>query len=224
MPAFRFRLATLAHALVVFFLGACYIASMPTLDPRIDAYIAKSEDFAQPILIHLRALVHAACPEVEETMKWSMPHFMYQGMLCGMSAFKAHCAFGFWKGAILFPEIEKSAMGHFGRIASLKDLPPKKELTAHIKRAMKLNEEGVKVPARTRQAPKPVTVPAYFTAALKADKAAQAVFDAGSPSFRREYVDWLDEAKTEATRLRRMAQAIEWLAEGKARNWKYEKC
>lgn len=199
---------------------------MPVIDPRIDAYIAQSPDFAQPILAHLRAVVHAACPEVEETIKWSRPHFLYKGMLCGMSAFKAHCAFGFWKGTLLFPgTTEKESMGHFGRLASVKDLPSKKVLAGYVKQAMQLNEEGAVTPARARPAaPRTVTVPAYFAAALKSNQAALARFDAGSPSFRREYVDWLEEAKTEATRLRRMAQAIEWIAEGKARNWKYEKC
>jgi hypothetical protein len=199
---------------------------MPIIDPRVDAYIAASPAFAQPILAHLRALVHAACPEVEETLKWSAPHFLHKGMMCHMAAFKAHCAFGFWKGALLFPDMdEKESMGHLGRIAALKDLPSKKVLTGYIKQAMKLNDDGVKTPARA--APKvarPLAVPDYFSAALKKSKPALAAFDAGSTSFKREYVDWLEEAKTEPTRLRRMEQAIEWLAEGKARNWKYEKC
>jgi hypothetical protein len=198
---------------------------MPNLDPRIDAYIAASPAFAQPILTHLRDVIHAACPEVEETIKWSRPHFQYQGMLCQMSAFTAHCALGFWKGAVLFPDApEKDSMGHFGRLTSIKDLPSKKELSALVKRAMKLNEEGIKPPARPKAAPQALTVPEDFAKALKANKAAHKVFDAGSTSFKREYVSWIVEAKAEATRLRRMAQAIEWLAEGKARNWKYEKC
>lgn len=197
---------------------------MPTLDPRVDAYIAQCPDFARPILSHLRELVHAACPDVVETIKWSKPHFMYEGMLCGMSAFTAHCAFGYWQGALMFPELEKESMGHYGRLTSLKDLPSKKVIIGHIKQAMQLNRDGVKLPARVKSAPKPVLVPAYFAAALKANKAAHKVFDAGSPSFRREYVDWLEEAKTEATRQRRMDQALEWLAEGKARNWKYQNC
>lgn len=198
---------------------------MPTLDPRLDAYIAASPEFARPILSHLRDVIHAACPEVEETMKWSRPHFQYKGMLCQMSAFTAHCALGFWKGAILFPEsAEKESMGHFGRIASLKDLPSKKALTAIVKQAMKLNDEGVKTAAKPKAAPSVLIVPDDFTKALKAERAAQNVFDAGSPSFKREYVAWIEDAKTQATRLRRMAQAVEWLAEGKARNWKYEKC
>jgi hypothetical protein len=198
---------------------------MPNLDPRIDAYIAASPIFAQPILTHLREVIHAACPEVEETIKWSRPHFQYKGMLCQMSAFTAHCALGFWKGEVLFPDAaEREAMGQFGRITAIKDLPSKKALSAIVKRAMKLNDEGVKPPARARAAPQALTVPDDFAKALKANKAAHKVFDAGSTSFKREYVSWIVEAKAEATRLRRMDQAIAWLAEGKARNWKYEKC
>lgn len=199
---------------------------MPTIDPRIDAYIAQSPEFAQPILTHLREVVHAACPDVEETMKWSRPHFLYNGMLCGMSAFKAHCAFGFWKGSLIFPGSDgKDGMGQFGRITAVKDLPSKKTMSGYVKQAMRLNDEGVNTPARTsRAAPRPLNVPDYFAAALKARAEAKETFEAGSTSFKREYVDWLEEAKTEATRLRRMDQAVEWLAEGKARNWKYEKC
>ena len=198
---------------------------MPTLDPRVDAYIDQSAEFARPILAHIRAIIHAACPEVEETMKWSRPHFLYKGMLCGMSAFKEHCALGFWKGSVLFPELKKDAMGHFGKLTSVKDLPSKKDLAGIVKQAVKLNEDGVKSEARAKPAtPRALEVPDYLTAALKANKAAKATFDAGSTSFKREYVDWITEAKAEATRQRRMAQALEWLAEGKARNWKYEKC
>ena len=196
---------------------------MPTIDPRIDAYIAASPEFAQPILAHIRAVIHGACPDVEETMKWSRPHFQYKGMLCQMSAFKAHCALGFWKGAILFPQATGSeGMGHFGRITAIKDLPSRKELAAVIKQAMKLNDEGVKSEARARAVSSELIVPLDFAAALRADAEAQKVFDAGSASFKREYVMWIEDAKAEATRLRRMAQAVQWLAEGKARNWKYE--
>lgn len=202
---------------------------MPAIDPRIDAYIAQAPAFAQPILAHLRAVVHAACPEVTETMKWSRPHFEYKGLLCGMSAFKAHCGFGFWKGALMFPDSpEVAAAGNFGRIAALSDLPTKKALTAYVKQAMKLNEGDAAAPPTPRPSgakPKPpLVVPDYFAAALQHNAAALQHFDAASTSYRREYVSWLDEAKTDATRDRRMAQAIEWIAEGKARNWKYEKC
>ena len=200
---------------------------MPTIDPRIDEYIAKSGEFAQPILSHLRAVIHEACPDVEETIKWSMPFFLYNGMLCNMAAFKQHCAFGFWKGELLLAEADdkgKEAMGQFGRLASVKDLPAKKTLANYIKRAMVLNNEGVKAPSREKKAPRPLDVPDYFSKALKAQPAAKKHFEAFSTSAKREYVEWLEEAKTEATRLRRMDQAIEWIAEGKQRNWKYQNC
>ena len=201
---------------------------MAGTDPRIDTYIAAAGEFAQPILRHLREVVHAACPEVEETMKWSMPHFMYNGILCSMAAFKAHCAVNFWKGELLIAAADdkgKQAMGQFGRLTTLKDLPTKQQLTAYIRQAMKLNEDGVKAPARAKPAaPRPLDVPAWLTEALAAQQPALDNFDAFSTSKKREYVDWLVEAKTEATRLRRLEQAIEWIAEGKSRNWKYENC
>lgn len=199
---------------------------MSTTDPRVDEYIAKSAEFAQPILAHLRAVIHAACPEVKETIKWSMPSFDYHGIICGFAAFKQHCALNFWKGELLIAAEDdkgKEAMGQFGRISSIKDLPPKKELTAYIKKAMKLNEEGVKV-ARPKTAPRELVVPDYFLAALEANPAACEVFNGFSTSAKRDYCDWLTEAKTEATRSKRMAQAVEWIAEGKKRNWKYESC
>ena len=201
---------------------------MPTQDARIDAYIAKSAEFAQPILTHLRALIHETCPEVEETIKWSMPCFEYKGMLCNMAAFKAHCAFGFWKAPLMVaPEDDKGkeAMGQFGRITSLKDLPPKRTMQAYIKKAMALNEQEVKVPRRARPAtPRPVEMPAVLTAALAANSAAAGHFASFPPSAQREYADWISEAKTDSTRDKRLAQAIEWIAEGKRRNWKYENC
>jgi uncharacterized protein YdeI (YjbR/CyaY-like superfamily) len=203
---------------------------MPARDQRVDAYIAKSAEFARPILTHLRELVHATCPGVEETLKWSMPTFMYAGgILCGMAAFKQHCTFGFWKGSLIIPPdgiSNESAMGQFGRIAKLSELPSKKVLTGYIKQAMKLNAEGVKVPARARSAkprPAPAT-PDDLLAALKKNKQARATFDAFSPSCKREYVEWITEAKREETRQRRVAQAVEWMAEGKQRNWKYLNC
>ena len=201
---------------------------MTTIDPRTDAYIAKSADFAQPVLEHLRAVVHAACPQVEETIKWGFPHFMYKGMMCSMASFKAHCAFNFWKAELLMAEeANREAMGQFGRIASIKDLPSKKVLAAYVKQAMKLNDEGVQSPARAKPRaaePRVLEIPDYLVAALKAMPAARKHFDAFTPGKKREYVDWLTEAKTEATRLRRLEQAVEWIAEGKAKNWKYEKC
>jgi len=201
---------------------------MGTQDDRLDTYIAKSAAFARPILTHLRKVVHAACPDVEETMKWSHPHFMYKGMLCSMVSFKEHCSFGFWKSSLLVQngggEIEK-AMGQFGRITKLSDLPAQSILSGYIKEAMKLNDAGVKAPARAKpKTPKEVVVPGDLASALQRNKAAQATFESFSPSHKREYVDWITEAKTEATRTRRLETALEWMAEGKARNWKYENC
>jgi uncharacterized protein YdeI (YjbR/CyaY-like superfamily) len=200
---------------------------MGTRDPRIDAYIARSADFAKPILTHLREVVHAACPEVEETMKWSFPHFMYGGILCSMASFKEHCAFGFWKGALVVGDGTSSdeAMGSFGRISAISDLPPKKVLAGYVKKAMALNESGVKSPTRSKpRAPKkPLAVPDDLAAALKKNKRALATFEGFSPSNRREYVEWITEAKGEDTRRRRLETAVEWMAEGKSRNWKYER-
>lgn len=199
-------------------------------DPRIDAYIAKSADFAQPILAHLRDVIHAACPDVEETIKWSMPSFTYAGgILCGIAAFKQHCTFGFWKGSPIVPPDganNESAMGQFGKIAKLSDLPSKKVLTGYIKQAMKLNEEGVKVPERIKPAtPKPPPpTPNDLAAALKNNEASKTNWDAFSPSCKREYAEWITEAKREETRQKRLAQAVEWMGEGKQRNWKYMNC
>jgi uncharacterized protein YdeI (YjbR/CyaY-like superfamily) len=202
---------------------------MGTRDPRIDAYIAKQQDFAQPILLHIREVVHAACPDVEETLKWSSPHFDYNGsLMCAMAAFKQHAIFGFWKGKLMkgvSPNRNNGgeAMGNYGRLTSVKDLPSKKELTALIREAMRLNDEGIVVP-RTKPASKPeAKVPAELAAALKKHKAAGAAFKAFSPSQRREYVEWIDDAKRDETKVRRVAQAVEWIAEGKGRNWKYQR-
>ena len=199
---------------------------MGRYDPRIDEYIARSADFAKPILNHLRKVVHSACPEVEETMKWSFPHFVYKGMLCSRASFKQHCAFGFWRGSLVLDgngAAAGGAMGQFGRITRLSDLPPKKVLAGYVKKAAALNEAGVT--ARTPKAPrttkKPLVVPDYVMAALRKNKKALATFEGFSPSHRREYVEWITEAKGEDTRRRRLEQAVEWMAEGKPRNWKY---
>ena len=197
---------------------------MPSRDPRIDAYIDGSAAFAQPILAHLRDVVHAACPDVEETLKWGTPHFLHHGMLCSMAAFKAHASFGFWRGKELVPDGDDAAMGQFGRLESVRDLPSKKALVALVKKAMALNAQGAPRP-RAQAAPKPAPKPSPgFAAALARNKKAAARFAAFSPSQQREYTAWIDEAKAEATRERRIGQAIEWLAEGKRRNWKYENC
>ena len=196
-------------------------------DPRIDAYIERAAPFAQPILQHVRVLVHEACPAVEETIKWGMPTFVHAGaILCGMAAFKQHASFGFWKHALVVGEGEpRDGMGSYGKMASLKDLPPKKTMIAHIRKAMRLNEDGVKTPATRKSAPKPPPqTPDDLAAALAKNEVAQTTFDAFPPGCRREYIEWIVEAKREETRAKRLAQAVEWLAEGKRRNWKYENC
>jgi len=199
--------------------------AMPSLDPRVDAYIGKAEEFARPILAEIRARVHAACPRVEETIKWGMPNFVYAGgILCGMAAFRRHVSFGYWKHALVMDGAERDGMGSYGKLASLRDLPPKARMQADLKKAMRLNEEGVK-PERARSAPKPPPeVPSDLAARLSGNKAAKATFEAFPPSCRREYIDWIIEAKREETRAKRLAQAVEWMAEGKRRNWKYENC
>jgi len=198
-------------------------------EKNVDAYIMKSADFAQPILEHLRDIVHKACPGVEEKIKWGAPHFEYKGMMCGMAAFKQHCAFGFWKAALMEDKIlmenakSERAMGHLGRITTLKDLPSNKTLIGYIHEAMKLNEAGIKVEKRKPAAPKDLTMSAYFTKALNKNKIALQNFKKFSPSGKKEYVEWLEEAKTEETRNKRLTTAVEWIAEGKTRNWKYKK-
>lgn len=200
---------------------------MPTIDPRIDAYIERSAEFAQPVLIHLRELVHKACPEVTETLKWSMPSFEFKGILCGFASFKNHCTFGFWKQSLMetnaFPK-NKTAMGSFGRLTSLKDLPSDKVMIGLIHQAIELNEKGVKVAKKPAALKTELVVPDVLTKALSKDKKAKKTFDNFSYSHRKDYIEWIAEAKTEPTRDKRVATTIECLSEGKGRNWKYEKC
>jgi hypothetical protein len=197
---------------------------MARTDPRVDAYIAKARPFAQPILEHLRRTVHAGCPHVEETLKWGTPHFHYKGIICGMAAFKEHVRFGFWKSALLaVPRSEGEGLAQFGPVRSIDDLPPRKQLVALVKKAAQLNAAGVKAPRTTKAAPsKLVKVPDYVLAALQTSNKARATFEAFSPSHRREYVEWITEAKRPETRERRLATMLEWLKEGKPRNWKYQ--
>src|SRR5262245_52928342 len=183
-------------------------------DPRIDAYIAKSAEFARPVLIHLREVVHAACPPCEETLKWNAPSFTYQGkILCGMAAFKQHAAFGLWQGAmVLGPDGKKldDAMGQFGRLTRIADLPGKLELTGYIRQARKMIDDGVKRPSTRDSKPKPpAEAPADLIAALKQSAKARATFEAFPPSCRREYIEWITEAKREETRQKRLAQTVE---------------
>ncbi|HTL12639.1 MAG TPA: YdeI/OmpD-associated family protein [Bdellovibrionota bacterium] len=200
---------------------------MSKTDPRVDAFIEKkAAPFAQPILKHLRKLVHRACPATEETIKWGMPTFMYDGrILCGMAAFKAHCAFIFWKGTLIVPNAKEEGMGTLGKITSKKDLPSDTVLLKYLRKAMAFNEgaaAAIKRPLKHARKPAP-KAPADFMRALKANKRALATYKAFSPSHQREYVQWIVEAKTEETRERRMETAIDWMSEGKHRNWKYER-
>jgi len=194
-------------------------------DPRVDAYIARAAEFARPILTHFRAVVHEADPAATETLKWGHPAFMHDGILCGMAAFKAHCAIFFWRGSLIVDpggRTANDAMGQFGRITKPGDLPSRTVLKRYVKEAVRLNVEGVK-PARPARKPRPpAVVPDDLAAGLRRNKAARATFERFPPSQRREYIEWITEAKREATRAARLRTTLEWLAEGKQRNWKHQ--
>jgi uncharacterized protein YdeI (YjbR/CyaY-like superfamily) len=202
-----------------------------SFDPRVDAYINKSAPFAQPILTHIRELVHKAVPEIEEDIKWSMPFFTYHGQMFGnLAAFKAHCSFGLF-GAAIREALKKdgyegeSGMGSLGKITNAKDLPSNKVLTGYFRQAAVLIDGGSKTMTRPRKAAKPaLETPADMAAALKKNKTAAKVFTDFSASAQREYIEWITEAKRAETREKRVVQAIEWIAEGKQRNWKYQNC
>ena len=198
-------------------------------NPKVDAYIEKAAPAMQPILRHLRSLIHKADPKIEEEIKWGFPFFVHQGMVCGLSSFKEHCGLGFWRGSEFLkddPIVQKAeeGAGSFGKIRSLKDLPSDATLLKYIKTAVALNESGVPKPAKPKKAPRPVVVPPALKAALSKNAKAKAFFEDGSPSFKREYCEWISEAKTDETRTRRIETTLQWLSEGKARNWKYMNC
>ena len=208
----------------------------PHYDPRVDAYINKAQPFAQPILVHLRGLLHKGCPQVQETIKWSRPFFEFQGaILCNISAFKAHCSLGFWGeeiGAVLREAnvVQDGGLGSLGRITTLADLPSDKLMLGWIRQATAFIADGSYTsPIAARQkvvkAPRSVAeVPPELAAALEKNKPAARIFAAFSPSCQREYVEWVAEAKRPETRDKRIAQAVEQIAEGKQRNWKYQNC
>jgi uncharacterized protein YdeI (YjbR/CyaY-like superfamily) len=201
---------------------------MPSTDPRIDAYIDGKAAFARPILQHLRAAVHRAVPDAEETLRWSMPSFTYRGrILCGMAAFKAHATFGFWQGREVAGDVRRDgAMGQFGRLTSIADLPEDAELEAMIRKAAELiaSEAAAPRPARPKAAKPELVMPDDLATALAASPAAQASYDGFPPSARRDYLEWVLDAKQPATRAKRIAQAVEWMADGKRRHWKYQNC
>jgi uncharacterized protein YdeI (YjbR/CyaY-like superfamily) len=197
---------------------------MPTKDARIDAYIEKAQPFARPVLNRIRKAVHTACPEVVESVKWGMPAFAYKGPLVGMAAFKAHCALAFWKASLmktLPTDVGTDAMGEFGRLESLDDTPTEAQLVKMVKEAAALNDAGVKVVRRTSAPKPPPKAPPDMAAALKTNAKAHAAWKAFPPSHQREYIEWITGAKTDETRARRLETAVSWIAEGKARNWKY---
>ncbi|MCX2475661.1 YdeI/OmpD-associated family protein [Pedobacter sp. MC2016-05] len=196
---------------------------------QVDQYIINSAEFAIPILDHLRNLVHKADARIEEKMKWSMPFFELKGPVCHMASFKNHCAFGFWKGSLMTDELNlfkdrTNAMGALGKIKTFADLPPDEVLMAYIQQAIQLNEAGIKLPPKPKSAEKPpLILPQFLVDALQNDPVALRVFQNFSESNKREYVIWLEEAKTEATKQKRLETALEWLGEGKPRMWKYLK-
>jgi uncharacterized protein YdeI (YjbR/CyaY-like superfamily) len=196
--------------------------TMGTKDRRVDAYIENANAFARPILTKLRKWAHQYCPECEETLKWSAPHFTYKGkMYAGMSAFKEHCAFGFWHPMMRRDDNSLEGMGSFGKIRSLADLPKEGEFARMAREAMKLTDEGVKAPPKPKKERVPLTTPTDLKAALAKNKKASAAFDEFSYSHKKEYLDWITEAKRDETRAARLKQAVEWMAEGKSRHWKY---
>jgi uncharacterized protein YdeI (YjbR/CyaY-like superfamily) len=197
---------------------------MGKTNTRVDDYIAKSGEFAKPILMHFRKLVHRQCPEAEEEIKWGMPMFVHQGIVCSMAAFKQHVRLHFWKSRLV---VGSSGAGAISRITSMEQLPSDAVLSGYILKAVELNKAGVKLPAKARPgngAPRVLEIPDYFVAALAKSRAARANFEKFSYSHKKEYVEWLVEAKREETREKRLKQAIAQIAEGKGRNWKYEKC
>lgn len=203
---------------------------MPKKDDRINKYIEKSADFAKPILSHIRELVHEACPQVEETMKWSFPHFDYKGMMCSVASFKEHCSVTFWKASLMNDPAqiltigeERNGMGHLGKIKRLTELPPDEVIRAYIREACRLNDENIKLPPKPKSPPSQLVVPDDLRDALVKNDAASATFDSLSYSAKKEYTEWISEAKSDATHQKRLATTVEWLAEGKRRNWKYEK-
>jgi uncharacterized protein YdeI (YjbR/CyaY-like superfamily) len=198
---------------------------MGTKSPEVDRYIADAAPFARPILEKIRKAYHKADPEIVETIKWSVPHFEHKGIVGNMAAFKSHVSFGFWKAGLMSDRhgllTNKTPAG--SRVSEVSELPSEKVLVETIREAVRLNDEGVKSAPRPKKAPAPLEIPEELTAALRKNRKARAVFEGFSPGAQREYAMWIAEAKQEATRQKRLAQAIEWISEGKQRNWKYMK-
>ncbi|KAB7530368.1 hypothetical protein F8C76_02335 [Flagellimonas olearia] len=203
---------------------------MALFNPKVDDYIAASEDFAKPILEHWRQLVHTTCPDVEEAIKWGIPHFDYKGdFMCVMASYKNHCSFTFIKAELMNDPRLKESKGQkpiqrfLGKITAISGLPPEKEFRAMLKEAMTLNEKGIKINPKKSEKTKIIEVPDYFVKELEANPKAKEVFESKSPSFRKNYLVWITGAKTEGTRQQRIKQSLEWISEGKDRFWQYKK-
>lgn len=208
---------------------------MSTRNPKVDQYIAKSAEFARPILTHIREVVHAAAPGIAEEIKWGFPFFTHDGeIVCAMQGFKAHCGLHFWKGALVVPDGKEEGMGQFGKLTAVEQLPSKRVLTGYVKKALELNAAGVPAPhvvarrAKAGATPKAKAaksddVPPALLAAIAKNREAAATWKGFAPSHKREYAEWVADAKRDETRDRRIAQAVEWIAEGRQRNWKYQK-
>ncbi|WPU95271.1 YdeI/OmpD-associated family protein [Mucilaginibacter sabulilitoris] len=203
---------------------------MKNFDPKVDEYIATSADFAKPVLEHWRQLIHDNCPDVVEAIKWGFPHFDYKGdFMCVIASYKNHCSFTFLKAELMNDarlkdsKTLKPIQRFLGKVTKLSDLPPDEEFIGMLKEAMVLNEKGIKVMAPKSDKPKVLEMPDYFSEKLAGNAKAKAVFESKSDSFRKDYIIWISDAKTDATRQKRMEEAIEWIAEGKGRFWKYEK-
>ncbi len=202
----------------------------PTADARVDAYIQRAAEFAQPILVEVRSRVHQACPQVVETIKWGFPHFTHNGkIVCSMAAFKAHCAVGFWQRDVLkIAGSDRTAMGDFGRVTRLQDLPTKRAFAALIKTAVKNIDDGTDKPvakkAVVRRDPDSIAAPDDLLSAIKRNRAAQKNWDGFSYSHRKEYVEWITKAKRPETRARRISEAVTMMEAGQSKNGKYERC
>lgn len=202
----------------------------PAYNLSIDSYLENAEPFAKPVLVHVRALLHSVCPEITEEIKWGIPHFDYHGeMMCIFAAYKNHCSFSFWKETLMSDARFKAnpdlpAIKRFmGKLTKVTDLPTDAELTDWIREAMALNEQGIKLPVRKSEEPKVIGIPEAFLTALSANPDVKAIFEGKSPSFRKDYNVWIGDAKTDATRNKRIEEAVAWIAEGKSRFWKYSK-
>ena len=196
-------------------------------DPRIDAYIEQAQPFAKPILKHLRKLVHKASPDITETIKWGAPFFEYKGLIGGMAAFKQHCAFNFMKRQLMkdvdiFDSNNRDAKGHLGKITSLEDLPDDNVMLGYLKEAIQVNEDEKKVDKKATAVKQEMLIPGEIKAALQQNKAASDFFTSLPPSHKKEYIVWITEAKTEATRTKRLTTMLEWLQEGKRRDWEHQ--